>query len=494
MHTVTDQDLLSIQETRSLLRKSKLAQQELASFSQAQIDEICAAIVVAAVEHNDLLAKMANEETGFGNWQDKALKNYFSAYALWEKIKNIKTVGVIATDPREKTYDIAVPVGVVAGLIPSTNPTSTVIYKTLIAIKAGNSIVFSPHPNAKMSIIKTVEILQQAAENAGCPVGTISVITNPTLQGTTELMKHDITRLILATGGLAMVKAAYSSGTPAIGVGPGNGPAVIERTANIPLAVTQIIDSKTFDNGVICSSEQSVIVEKIKKAEVIAEFKKQGGYFLNKTEAKVLAQFMLRSDGSMNPQMVGKSIPALAKLTGLDLPTNTRVLIAEENRIGRRIPLSREKLTPILALYTTEDWVEALQRSNDLLRNGGLGHTMMIHTQDEAIVKEFGLQSLASRLLVNTGGSLGAVGGTTNLMPAMTLGCGAIGGSSTSDNIGPENLFNIRKVAYGVREMADLRRTDHEHILNKQTIKNNQVSLNDKEISQVVKAVLAKIL
>lgn len=491
MVILADKDLLSIQEVRDLLVEANLAQKELATFSQEKIDTICQAMSEAAYDNRVKLAKMARDETGFGIWQDKVVKNSFAARSVWQAIRQMKTVGIISEDPMNKITNVAVPVGIVAGLIPSTNPTSTVIYKALIAIKAGNSIVFSPHPNALASILETVKLLREAAVEAGCPAGAISVMKTPTIQGTDELMRHRLTSLILATGGSAMVKAAYSSGTPAIGVGPGNGPAFIERTANIPLAVKHIMDSKTFDNGTICASEQSVVVEEVSKEKVIREFKKNGAYFLSKEEAAVLEKFIMRANGSMNPQIVGKSVQAIAELTGLKIPKGIRVLIAEEARVGAKIPYSREKLAPILAFYTTKDWEEACRLSIDILNHEGAGHTMIIHTEDEQVVKEFGLKKPVSRLLVNTGGALGGIGASTNLMPALTLGCGAVGGSSTSDNIGPENLFNIRRVAYGVRELEELR-GDDAHLIDEKSVVSGQVS-NDEMISQIVEAVLAKI-
>lgn len=491
MTTIVDKDLVSIQEVRNLLTEATIAQRELATFSQEKIDNICRAMATAAYDSRVRLAKMANEETGFGIWQDKVLKNSFASKTVWEYIADMKTVGILREDKETKVMDVAVPVGVVAGLIPSTNPTSTVIYKALISLKAGNSIVFSPHPNALKSIIETVNIIRDAAVKAGCPAGAISVMEKPAMQGTTELMKNDMTKLILATGGSAMVKAAYSSGNPAIGVGPGNGPAFIERTAKIPLAVKRIMDSKTFDNGTICASEQSVIVEEVNKAEVIEEFKKQGAYFLNKEEARSLEKFIMRANGTMNPQIVGKSIDDISRLTGLTFPQGTRVLIAEEDRVGMKIPYSREKLAPILAFYTTKTWEEACELSIEILNNEGAGHTMIIHTENDEVVKEFGLKKPVSRLLVNTAGTLGGIGASTNIMPALTLGCGAVGGSSTSDNIGPENLFNVRRVAYGVRELEDLRR-EEEGSSSFQSTTSIELA-NEELINQIVSAVLKQI-
>ncbi|NWL86588.1 MULTISPECIES: acetaldehyde dehydrogenase (acetylating) [unclassified Paenibacillus] len=455
-----DKDLRSIQEVRDLIKKAKHAQVKLAAMTHEQIDAIIKAVADAGYEHREVLAKMASEETGFGRWQDKVIKNAFAAKQVYESIKDMKTVGILKDDKEAKLMEVAVPVGVIAGLIPSTNPTSTVIYKTLIALKAGNSIVFSPHPNALKCILETVKVISEAAVQAGCPEGAIGVMTVPTIQGTDHLMKHNDVALILATGGTAMVKAAYSSGTPAIGVGPGNGPAFIEKSANIPLAVKRIMDSKTFDNGTICASEQSVVVEACSKEAVVAEFKKQGAYFLSAEEADQLGKFIMRANGTMNPQIVGRSVEHIAKLANLDVPAEARVLIAEETRVGRNVPYSREKLAPILAFYTEDSWEAACERCIDILNGEGAGHTMCIHSENEEIVRQFALKKPVSRLLVNTPGTLGGIGATTALAPALTLGCGAVGGSSTSDNISPLNLLNIRRVAYGLMEMEDLERKE----------------------------------
>lgn len=450
-----DRDLMSRQEVRDLIRKSKEAQKIYATFSQEKIDSIINSMVKGIKVYNEKLAKMAVEETGFGNWQDKVLKNRFASEYLHEYIKDMKTIGELKNE--NEVLEIGVPLGVIAGLIPSTNPTSTTIYKILISLKAGNGIVISPHPNAKNCIIETANLLKEIAEKAGVPEGLIGVVKTITMDATEELMKHEDTALILATGGEAMVKAAYSSGNPAIGVGPGNGPAFIEKSANIKLAVKRILDSKTFDNGVICASEQSIIVEKVIKEKVKEELIAQGGYFLNLEESKKLANFILRSNGTMNPQIVGKSALRLAQMAGINIPCNTKVLISEECEVSKRNPYSREKLAPILAFYVENSWEEACERSIEILNVEGKGHTMVIHSEDNQIIREFALKKPVSRLLVNTPGALGGIGGTTNLAPALTLGCGAVGGSSTSDNITPLNLINIRRVAWGVRELEDIK-------------------------------------
>lgn len=482
MVELTDKDLVSIQEVRNLLKRATEAQKQLAKMSQEQIDKITKAIADAGYNNAEKLAKMANEETGFGKWQDKVIKNIFGSRVVYESIKNQKTVGIIAEDHANKTIDIAVPVGVIAGLIPSTNPTSTAIYKAMIAIKSANTIVFSPHPGAKNAILETVRIITEAAKAAGCPDGAIGCMTVPTIQGTDELMKNDMTKLILATGGSAMVKAAYSSGTPAIGVGPGNGPAFIDKSADVRLAVKRILDSKTFDNGTICASEQSIIVEKCMEEAVRSELKAQGAYFLSTEESEKLGRFILRPNGTMNPQIVGRSVEYVAKLAGLtNVPSSARVLVAKESKVGHTIPYSREKLGPILAFYVEENVDAVLAKCEEILIHEGSGHTFCMHANDEALVKRFALRIPTSRILVNTPGTLGGIGASTNLFPALTLGCGAIGGSSTSNNIGPLDLMNVKKVAYGVKEIEDFR-------------PNNQGASHNTQTEELVSALVRKVL
>lgn len=484
MMDTLDKDLLSVQDVRNCIARAKKAQEEFKNFSQEQVDTIVKAMAEAAEKEAVKLAKMANEETGFGIWQDKVVKNKFASSVVYKNIKDLKTVGIIAEDKENKTFDVAVPVGVVAGIIPSTNPTSTTIYKTLISLKSGNSIVVSPHPGAKKCIMETVEILKKAAKEAGAPDGIIECISVATLQGTQELMKHKDTALILATGGEAMVKAAYSSGNPAIGVGPGNGPAYIDKSADVKMAVKRIFDSKTFDNGVICASEQSIVVEECMKEKVMAEVKAQGGYFLNKEESEKLGKFILRANGTMNPAIVGKSVEVLAQLSGLDIPKGIRVLISEQTTVGKSNPYSREKLTPILAFYVENSVDSACDRCVEILMNEGKGHTVVVHAEDEAVIKKFALKQPISRMLVNTPGALGGIGGSTNLVPALTLGCGAIGGSSTSANVGPMNLIDIKKVAYGVRELEELRGETPKE----------EVGCNVQISDELVEVILAKLM
>ena len=453
-----DKDLQSIQETRELLRQAKQAQRTLAGMSQEQLDKITAAIAAAAGEHARRLADMAVEETGFGKKEDKELKNRFAATTLYEAIRDERTHGILAENREKRTIDIGVPVGIVAGLVPSTNPTSTVIYKSMICMKAGNPIIFSPHPSAVNCILETVNVVRRAAEGAGAPAGSISCITTPTLEATNALMRHDDTRLILATGGGAMVKAAYSSGTPAIGVGAGNGPAYIHHTADVRLAVKRILDSKTFDNGTICASEQSIVVERRMEGAVTAELKAQGAYLLDDEEHRLLSKFILRPNGTMNPAIVGKSVETVAKLAGLTrVPPTARVLVAKETGVGRGHPYSNEKLGPILAFYTAENYEKVCEKVCEILHYEGAGHTFSMHTNDDKMVDYFARRVPASRVMVNTPSALGGIGGTTALQPALTLGCGAVGGSATSENVGPMHLLNLRYVAYGLKELDEIR-------------------------------------
>ena len=385
-----DRDLQSIQEVRNLVAAAKEAAEQLANFPQEKLDRICEA-VAACMDHAEELAKLAVRETGFGRWEDKKLKNELGSRITWESIRDMRTVGVLRSDPERGLTEIGVPMGVVAALIPSTNPTSTVMYKSLISIKAGNAIVISPHPGAKNCITATYQIIREAAEGAGAPANTIGCVALTTAEATNALLRHRDVGIILATGGEAMVRAAYSSGNPAIGVGPGNGPAFIERTADIPLAVKRILDSKTFDNGTICASEQSIVTERCIAAKVEEELKRQGGYFLDEGQSERLSGFLLRANGTMNPKIVGKSAQAIAGMAGIQIPEGTRVLVSRQTQVGKTNPYSREKLCPVLAYYVEENWEKACQRSIAILQNEGAGHTMTIHSNDQNVIREFAL-------------------------------------------------------------------------------------------------------
>ncbi|RHT84108.1 acetaldehyde dehydrogenase (acetylating) [Clostridiaceae bacterium AM27-36LB] len=453
-----DKDLLSVQEVRDLVEKAKKAQQEFALKSQEEVDAIVKSVAEAGVRNAKRLAKMAHEETGFGIEADKVIKNVFGSRGVYEAIKDMKTIGVLEVDEEKKTKKIAIPVGIVAGLIPSTNPTSTAFYKSEIALKGGNAIIFSPHPNAKNCIVEAVKVIRTAIAEAGGNEDLVSVITIPTIQATDMLMKHPDVAMILATGGSAMVRAAYSSGTPAIGVGPGNGPAYIEKTADVALAVKRIMDSKTFDNGTICASEQSVMCDCDMEPAVRVEMEKQGAYFLNDEQIAKLGKFILRANGTMNPQIVGKSAQVIADLAEIEISEGTRVLVAKETGIGFGHPYSNEKLAPILGFYTAENYVEICELAQKILHYEGAGHTFSMHTKDPKIVDYFAARIPASRIMVNTPSALGGIGASTGMLPALTLGCGAIGGSATSENVGPQHLINVRVVAEGLLEMDEIRK------------------------------------
>lgn len=452
-----DKDLQSIQEVRDLVSRALVAQEEFATFSQEQVDRVVKAIAEACAANAERLAKLAVEETGFGIWQDKVLKNLLGSTMTYESIKDLKTVGILREDKEKQLWEIAAPMGVVAALIPSTNPTSTVMYKTLISVKSGNAIILSPHPGAKNCILETWKVANQAAMAAGAPAGLVQCVTVPSAEGTSALLKHRNIGIILATGGEPMVRAAYSSGNPALGVGPGNGPSFIERSADVAQAVRRIFDSKTFDNGTICASEQSIVTESCIKDQVVAEVRKQGGYFMSDEESEKVGRFIMRANGTMNPKIVGRSAQTIAGMAGISIPEGTRVLVSPQTTVGMNNPYSREKLCPILAFYVEENWEAACRRSIEILNNEGAGHTMTIHSQNMDVIREFALKKPVSRLLVNTAGALGGTGAITGLQPALTLGCGAVGGSATSDNVGPMNLINIRRVAFGLRELSDLR-------------------------------------
>ena len=483
-----DRDLLSIQQVRDLVKSAKIAQKLYSTFTQEQIDRVVYAIVQEMKNHYVDLAKKANEETGFGKWEDKVIKNKFANEFVYDYIKDMKTVGIL--NETDTITEVGVPMGIVAALTPSTNPTSTAIYKTLISLKAGNAVIVSPHPNAKNCVIDTVKLMQKAAVAAGAPEGLIGVIEIPTIEGTNELMRSKDTSIILATGGEAMVRAAYSSGRPAIGVGPGNGPAYIEKSANVKEAVRKIIESKTFDNGVICASEQSIVTEEVIKNQVVDELKRQGAYFLNKDERNKVGSILMRANNTMNPKIVGKTALYIAAMAGITVPTTTKILVSEETEVSHLNPYSREKLCPVLGFYTEETWEKACEKCIEILENEGIGHTMSMHTNNENIVREFSLKKPVSRLLVNTAAALGGVGATTNLLPAFTLGCGTVGGSATSDNIGPLNLINIRRVAYGTKELEELK--EEGSCVNTCSVDNSRV--NENEIEDIIRKVLDGII
>jgi acetaldehyde dehydrogenase (acetylating) len=444
----SDRDLASIAEARALAPRARQAWLELAEFSQERVDAIVGAMADAATGQAEAFARLAVEETGYGVVADKVQKNLFSSQKVYEFIRPMRTVGVIARHEDRRVVDIAEPFGVVAAVVPSTNPTSTAIYKILVALKARCAIVVSPHPAAVGCITRVAETLDEAARAAGAPAGAIGWMRTVTLEGTQELMKHRDVALILATGGMGLVRAAYSAGKPAYGVGPGNAPAYIERTAEVRKAVRDVVTGKTFDNGVLCSSENSVVVDEAIADQVRHELVAQGAYFLNAAETDAVGRVLVTPQRLPNPALVGKAAPAVAEACGLRVPEGTRVLVAPLDGVGRDYPLSIEKLCPVLSFYVVRDWKEGCERCKQILRYGGMGHTMAIHSRDERVILEFGLKKPAFRIVVNTPTSHGSIGLTTGLDPAMTLGCGGYGGNITSDNISPRHLLNIKRLAY----------------------------------------------
>ena len=444
----TDRDLTSIGEARSLARRAKEAAPALAELSQEQIDAIVDAMAAAATPCAEVFARLAVEETGFGVVEDKIQKNLFASQTVYDFIRPMKTVGVIARHEDRRVIEIAEPFGVVAAIVPTTNPTSTAIYKILIAIKARCTIVISPHPSAVRCITRVAEVMDEAARRAGAPAGSINWMTTVTLEGTQALMKHRDVAVILATGGMGLVRAAYSAGKPAYGVGPGNAPAFIERSANVKKAVHDIITGKTFDNGLLCSTENSAVVDEPIAEEVKREFQAQGAYFMNTAESDAVAKVLITPQRLPNPALVGRSAVFIAEKCGITVPAETRILVAPLAGVGREYPLSIEKLCPVLSYYVVKDWREGCERCKEILRYGGMGHTMSIHSQNDQVILEFGLHKPAFRIVVNSPTTHGSVGLSTGLDPAMTLGCGGYGGNITSDNISPRHLLNIKRVAY----------------------------------------------
>lgn len=488
-----DTDLQSIQEMREEVKRAKEAQHQFQSFSQEQVDHIVQAMADAAYEQAHELAKLAVEETGLGVIEHKLIKNQVASRDVYLSIKDEKTVGLISEIPDRKIIEVASPFGVIAAIVPVTNPTSTAIFKCLIAVKSLNAIVFSPHPSAANCTIQAAKICMQAAKKAGAPDGLIGWITKPTMEATENLMKHKDVSLILSTGGSGLVRAAYSSGKPAYGVGPGNVPVYIEKTAEISKAVKRIIDSKTFDNGTICASEQAILVDKNIKEMVVREFKNQGSYFLNEEEKEKLEKIISPSPGKLNPSIVGKSATVIAQMAGVTVPAETRLLIAYEMNIGKDFPFSIEKLSPLFAFYTVEGWEKALDLCDKLLSLGGKGHTLALHTTDHEVAKTFALKIPVSRIVVNTPSAIGAIGGTTGLKPSMTLGCGTFGGNITSDNITAYHLMNKKRLAYGLKDinLPPAGEVDKQQYHSKQI---DSISpTEEKEIEEIVEQVLAKI-
>ncbi|MBI2757108.1 MAG: aldehyde dehydrogenase family protein [Chloroflexi bacterium] len=452
--TELDNDLLSIQEARTLAVQARDAQKKFLHASQVEVDRICEAMAQAAADASQNLARMAAEETGYGVPEHKVLKNLLSSKMLWDEIKNTPTVGVIRNDPERGTYDIAWPMGVVAALTPSTNPTSTAMFKTLIAVKARNAIIVAPHPFAVKCSTETIRVMAEAGERAGMPKGLVSCMARITLPGTQELMKHKYVALILATGGSDMVRAAHSVGKPAYGVGPGNVPVYVDRSADIQRAAKYIVASKAFDHSVICATEQSVVADKPIASQLEELMKAEGAYFADAAMSKVLEKNLFVGH-LPNPKAVGKSPQQLAQMYGFNVPDWARIIVCKLRAVGPEDPLSGEKLTTVLGWYEADGWEEGCERCLQLIDYGGRGHSLVIHAQDQNVIMQFGLEKPVFRILVNTWGTLGATGFTTGVAPSMTLGSGGVGGAITGDNISVHHLYNVKKVAYEIRTAPD---------------------------------------
>lgn len=483
-------DLVSQQEARDAVEAAYLAWKTVAKFDQAQIDKICEAMSQAGLREAARLGQMAHEETGFGKAEDKREKNRFAAEDVWNAFRKMKTVGVVKDDGN--IVEVASPRGVVAAIIPSTNPTSTAIFKIIIAIKSRNTIVLSPHPSAARCIAETTRVLREVAVKEGLPPDAIKCLTTSALEGTETLMKHKRTAVILATGGIGLVRAAYSSGKPAFGVGPGNVPVFIERTANVNKAVADILTGTCFDNGTICASEQSVVCDAPIVSQVREQFKLQGGHFLSQTEADAVAKILLTPQRTLNAGIVGKSAEYIANLAGISVPSGTRCLIADCGGVGRDFPWSIEKLSPTLAFFVVDGIEQGANRCEEILQFGGMGHTAGMHTQSREAAIRYGQQMPASRVVINSPTTHGAIGFSTDLSPSMTLGCGSWGGNVTSDNVSPIHLMDIKRVAFETKPVSAPKTKVQNS--NPQSVIQNPKSNKREEIAAIVDSFLKKKL
>ncbi len=442
-----DTDLKSIQQARDLINRARAAKERFLEASQEDVDRIVEAMANAGEAAAERLGRLAHEETGFGRPESKRLKNVFATKFLVERMVGMKTVGIIAKRENSTVWDIAMPMGVVAALIPSTNPTSTAMYKAIIAAKARCGIVMSPHPRAVHCTHEALDVVAQAAYKADAPEGLFGCLTEATMPGASELLEHTGTDVILATGGTAMVKAAYSKGKPAYGVGSGNVPVYVDRSANVDKAASDLVYGTSFDWGTLCSTERSIVADYPIKARLVEALKKCRAVFLSESEKDSLRSVVLKN-GRLNVEQVGQSPARIAKMAGFKVPRDTRALVAEVSEVGKSEPLSMETLSPILSFYTVDGWQAGCERSIEVLKFGGIGHTLGIHCENEPIIEAFALQKPSMRIVVNTVAALGSVGYTNRLFPAMTLGPGTIGGSITSDNISPMHLLNVKRLAF----------------------------------------------
>jgi len=447
-----DKDLKSVQEVRTKVALAYEASRKYRNYTQEQVDQVVDRVAAVARANSERLARMAVEETGYGNVKDKVAKNLLNSDLLHKAIRPMKTAGIIREDPANGIIEIAEPVGVVGAILPTTNPTSTAFYKILISLKSRNAIVISPHPRAVRCTCETASLLAKAAEQAGAPQGIVQCLNEATLQGTDALMKHRRTGIILSTGGAGIVRAAYSSGTPAIGVGPGNVAVLLEASADVDEAIAAVVAGKSFDYGTVCSSEQTVVAESASRDRVLAALKANKAYLCDARQSLALQKLLIGPNFRINPDCVGQAPAKIAEMAGFSVPSDASILAVELEGVGRDYPMSAEKLSPVLAVYFVRDFQASLDACETILNFGGRGHTCVIHSKNDERIREYGLRMPAFRVLVNTSSPQGSTGITTNVLPAMTLGCGAIAGNITSDNVGPLHLINIKRIAYHVRD------------------------------------------
>lgn len=477
-----DKDLLAIQEARIHIEGAKEAAIELRDFTQEELDVVVNKMAIAIKPHLEELAKQAVEETHYGLCQDKLLKNRFACEYLPQQLANQRYVGVIKENYEQKTVEIGVPIGVIVAMIPATSPVSTTIHNAFIAIKSGNPIIFSPHPRAQKTIQRTVKLLKEAAIVAGLPEDGINYMKLVSSTSTNELMNHEETALTLVTGIPKLLPKLKAANKPFIYGGSGNGPVFIERTCNIQQAIHDIIESRTFDNGIVSAAEQSIVLDGPIVEQAKSELTRQGAHFLSEEEAMKLVNVLMKKNGDLNPESVGCSACELAKKAGIQVLPTTKIFIYEQAYVSENNPFAQELFSPILALFVEPNWQEACEKCIELLMEGAKSHTLVIHSNDEHVIREFSIKKPVARVLVNTPSTLGGMGATTNLFPSMTLGSTSLGIVQASDNISPEHLVRIRKVGYGVRTLNDCFNES-----------GNQ-SLHSKDTQESIEVILRKII
>ncbi len=456
-----DPDLRALQEVRDHVSRAKAAVQKALRFDQETTDRLCQSMAEAGAKAALDLARLAVDETGIGRVHYKILKNLFGSEGTWESVASERTVGFVSRDERTGVHEVATPVGVVAGVIPTTNPTSTALFKAIIAVKGRNAIVISPHPRSRRCILETVEVLRRAIERAGGPPDLVQCLSNPTIESTGALMKHRDVAVILATGGGGLVRAAYSSGKPAYGVGPGNVPAYIDRSADVRAAAKAIVASQSFDNATLCCSEQALVLDEPIAQAMLGELTSRGAHLCTDAERRMLEAYC-NSGGHMNPDIVGLDPWRVAEGAGFHVPRTTTILLAHQEGVGRDHPLSIEILCPLLSVHVVDGWQEGCSTSTRILKYGGLGHTLSVHAREQAVLDAFFLEKPASRIIVNGPSSAGAVGFSTHLATSFSLGCGPQAGNITSDNITAKHLVNIKRAAYPRRDWDEVERSAHE--------------------------------